>query len=170
MTRYFSSSETAAFMHSADFSTNGSINSPAPNLSPTVFMAGSSDSFSTLTAASCVWRGSMSMPRGAAIVVHDRILHVVRYGQYHVRLYAILQPVYDAVVSPLAGGPRRIYIRSAATAAVLILTGARRQKYVKCIGPLVVYEILGGGPVASRYVRIGDYVLGVLLSRSPAPP
>ena len=61
LTRYFSSSETAAFMHSADFNTNGSMSSPAPNMSPTVFMAGSSDPFSVAMAASCVWWGSMSM-------------------------------------------------------------------------------------------------------------
>ena len=54
-TRYLSSSPTAAFMHSADFRTNGSISSPAPNLSPTSFMAGSRLSLSTRMAASCVF-------------------------------------------------------------------------------------------------------------------
>ena len=32
-------------MHSADFSTKGRINSPAPNLSPTIFIAGKRSSF-----------------------------------------------------------------------------------------------------------------------------
>ncbi len=51
--RYFSSSKTAAFMHSADFKTKGKINSPAPNLSPTSFIAGRSTSLRVSTAASC---------------------------------------------------------------------------------------------------------------------
>ncbi len=50
--RYFSSSTTAAFIHSADFKTNGRMSSPAPNLSPTSFIAGKSTSFRVCTAAS----------------------------------------------------------------------------------------------------------------------
>ncbi len=52
--RYFSSSATAAFMHSADFRTNGRMSSPAPNLSPTSFIAGSRSSFKVDIAAACV--------------------------------------------------------------------------------------------------------------------
>ena len=54
LTRYFSSSFTAAFIHSADFRTNGRINSPAPNLSPTSFIAGSRSSFKVCIAPGCV--------------------------------------------------------------------------------------------------------------------
>src|SRR3954447_370741 len=48
--RYFSSCATARFITSALWSTKGRISSPAPNLSPTSFMAGSSTSFSVGTA------------------------------------------------------------------------------------------------------------------------
>src|SRR5215210_4431035 len=51
--RYFSNSATAAFIHSADLRTKGRIMSPAPNLSPTSFIAGSKVSFKVFTAASC---------------------------------------------------------------------------------------------------------------------
>src|SRR5215211_2210913 len=40
-------------MHSADLRTKGRIISPAPNLSPTSFIAGSRVSFKVFTAASC---------------------------------------------------------------------------------------------------------------------
>ena len=48
--RYLSSCATAFFITSADCSTNGRISSPAPNLSPTSFIAGRSTSFSVGTA------------------------------------------------------------------------------------------------------------------------
>ena len=50
MSRYFSSCATARFITSADWSTNGRISSPAPNLSPTSFIAGSSTSLRVGTA------------------------------------------------------------------------------------------------------------------------
>ena len=58
--RYFSSSATAAFMHSADFRTNGSMSWPEPNRSPTSFMAGSRSSLSVRMAPSCVTSGGSS--------------------------------------------------------------------------------------------------------------
>ena len=58
--RYFSSSDTAAFMHSADFRTNGSMSWPDPNRSPTSFMAGKRSSLSVRMAPSCVFSGGSS--------------------------------------------------------------------------------------------------------------
>src|SRR5215207_2029599 len=48
--RWFSSCATARFITSADCRTNGRISSPAPNLSPTSFIAGSSTLFRVGTA------------------------------------------------------------------------------------------------------------------------
>src|ERR1700739_3132119 len=49
LSRYFSSCATARFITSADCNTNGRISSPAPNLSPTSFIAGSSTLLRTAT-------------------------------------------------------------------------------------------------------------------------